>query len=213
MQSSNYLVLLENLVGGTGIEHVNPTMSRQASTAKSLINKERSTSKFALCSLYIHGKSGQSRPIAAKENRIKSCFVGAILCLLLASDSNLPPATASDATSLVVAAAKRHRVPVDLAVRVGRAESGLQCHRHNRSGASGPLQIMPSTARAMGYRGPSIRRASCAVQTEWGMRHLAMCYRGAKGDRRIAAACHYQGVSALRRVSKAGAAYARRVAR
>lgn len=123
------------------------------------------------------------------------------------------PATASDATSLVVAAAKRHRVPVDLALRVGRAESGLQCHRHNRSGASGPLQIMPSTARAMGYRGPSIRRASCAVQTEWGMRHLAMCYRGAKGDRRIAAACHYQGVSALRRVTRAGAAYARRVVR
>jgi soluble lytic murein transglycosylase-like protein len=123
------------------------------------------------------------------------------------------PATASDATALVTAAAKRHRVPVDLALRVGRAESGLQCHRHNKSGASGPLQIMPSTARAMGYRGPSIRRASCAVQTEWGMRHLAMCYRGAKGDRRIAAACHYQGVSALQRVSRAGAAYARRVVR
>lgn len=138
-------------------------------------------------------------------------FAG-IVCIGLFSP--LPtPATASDATSLVVAAAKRHRVPVDLAVRVGRAESGLQCHRHNRSGASGPLQIMPSTARAMGYRGPSIRRASCAVQTEWGMRHLAMCYRGARGDRRVAAACHYQGVSALRRVSKAGAAYARRVAR
>lgn len=128
--------------------------------------------------------------------------------------SALPtPSHASDATALVTAAAKRHRVPVDLALRVGRAESGLQCHRHNRSGASGPLQIMPSTARAMGYRGPSIRRASCAVQTEWGMRHLAMCYRGAKGDRRIAAACHYQGVSALQRVSRAGAAYARRVVR
>jgi soluble lytic murein transglycosylase-like protein len=145
---------------------------------------------------------------------VSSLTIGAVAIVFAWGFETTPsPATASDATALVTAAAKRHRVPVDLALRVGRAESGLQCGRHNKSGASGPLQIMPSTARAMGYRGPSIRRASCAVQTEWGMRHLAMCYRGAKGDRRIAAACHYQGVSALQRVSRAGAAYARRVVR
>lgn len=123
-----------------------------------------------------------------------------------------PTATAyaADATRLVAAEARRQGVPVAFALRVARVESGVQCHRHNKSGASGPLQLMPATARALGYRG-HIRKASCSVQVHWGMRHLAMCYRGARGNQRIAAACHYQGVSALRRVSRAGSAYARKV--
>lgn len=122
------------------------------------------------------------------------------------------PAHAYDASRLVVAEAKRQGVPVSFALRVARVESGVQCHRHNKSGATGPLQLMPATARALGFRG-HIRSASCPVQVHWGMRHLAMCYRGARGNQMRAAACHYQGVSALRRVSKAGAAYARKVAR
>ena len=123
-----------------------------------------------------------------------------------------PTATAyaADATRLVAAEARRQGVPVAFALRVARVESGVQCHRHNRSGASGPLQLMPATARALGYRG-HIRSASSSVQVHWGMRHLAMCNRGARGNQRIAAACHYQGVSALRRVSRAGSAYARKV--
>jgi len=121
-------------------------------------------------------------------------------------------ASAKDATGLVSAAAKRHAVPVSFALKIARQESGLRCGNHNASGATGPLQIMPRSARALGYRG-NIRRASCATQTEYGMKHLAMCYRGAKGNQRRAAACHYQGVSALKRVTRAGAAYAARVVR
>lgn len=118
---------------------------------------------------------------------------------------------ATDATRLIAAEARRQGVPVSFAMRVAKAESGARCGVHNRSGASGPLQLMPASARALGYHG-AIRKASCAVQTHYGMRHLAMCYRGARGNQRVAAACHYQGVSALRRVSRAGAAYARKVA-
>lgn len=121
-------------------------------------------------------------------------------------------AYAYDASRLVAAEAKRQGVPVSFALRVARVESGVRCGVHNRSGATGPLQLMPATARALGFRG-HIRSASCPVQVHWGMRHLAMCWRGARGNQRIAAACHYQGVSALHRVSRAGAAYARRVAR
>lgn len=122
-------------------------------------------------------------------------------------------ALASDATALVRAEAKRHGVPVAFALRVARAESGVKCGRRNpKSTASGPLQVLKGTARGLGYRG-DIRRASCAVQTRYGMKHLAMCWRGAKGNARRAAACHYQGLSALKRVNRAGAAYARKVVR
>jgi len=122
-------------------------------------------------------------------------------------------ALASDATALVRAEAKRHGVPVAFALRVARVESGVRCGRRNpKSTASGPLQVLKGTARGLGYKG-DIRRASCAVQTNYGMKHLAMCYRGAKGNQRRAAACHYQGVSALRRITPAGASYARKVVR
>ena len=53
---------LGKMVGGTGIEPVTPTMSRFAALANLLKYKEQPTSKFADCSLYIHWKSGQSRP-------------------------------------------------------------------------------------------------------------------------------------------------------
>lgn len=137
----------------------------------------------------------------------KSVLIVAAAVMIMGSS-----AEASDATRLVTSAAKRHGVPVSFALKIARQESGIQCGNHNASGATGPLQIMPRSARALGYRG-HIRRASCATQTEYGMKHLAMCYRGAKGNQRRAAACHYQGISALKRVSRAGAAYAARVVR
>ena len=106
-------------------------------------------------------------------------------------------ASATDATGLVRAEALRQGVPVSFALRMAHVESGVRCHNHNRrSTASGPLQILRGTARSLGYRG-DIRRASCAVQTHYGMKHLALCYRGAKGNQALARRCHQVGVSAL----------------
>jgi len=123
------------------------------------------------------------------------------------------PAYSADATRLVTSAAKAHGVPVHFALRIAKIESGVKCGRRNpKSTASGPLQVLKGTARGLGYKG-DIRRASCAVQTNYGMKHLAVCWRGSRGNARRAAACHYQGVSALKRVNKAGAAYARKVVR
>lgn len=107
------------------------------------------------------------------------------------------PAYASDATHLVTAEAKRQGVPVAFALKMARIESGVRCHNHNKkSSASGPLQVLRGTARGLGYRG-DIRRASCATQTHYGMKHLAMCYRGAKGNQALAKRCHQVGISVL----------------
>lgn len=106
-------------------------------------------------------------------------------------------AYAYDATRYVTAEAQRQGVPVSFALRMAKIESGVRCHNHNkRSSASGPLQVLRSTARSLGYQG-DIRRASCAVQTHYGMKHLALCYRGAKGNQALAKRCHQVGVSAL----------------
>lgn len=106
-------------------------------------------------------------------------------------------AFAADATHIVTAEAQRQGVPVAFALRMARVESGVRCHNHNTtSSASGPLQVLRGTARALGHRG-DIRRASCAVQTHYGMKHLALCYRGARGNQTLAKRCHQVGVSVL----------------
>lgn len=118
----------------------------------------------------------------------------------------------ADAKPLVVSSAKRHGVPVEFALRVAKVESGVQCGRTGAAGEKGPLQILPSTARALGYK--NIRAASCATQTDAGMKHLALCWKKTRNLWR-AAACHNQGISVAygHKVSRAAARYANKVAR
>ena len=73
-------------------------------------------------------------------------------------------ASAADATGLVRAEALRQGVPVSFALRMARIESGVRCHNHNRrSSASGPLQILRGSARAL--RGsPPLTRARRGVR-------------------------------------------------
>jgi len=106
-------------------------------------------------------------------------------------------AFAADASHIVKTEARKQGVPVAFALKMARIESGIKCGQRNpRSTASGPLQVLKSTARAMGYRG-DIRRASCATQAHYGMKHLAMCYRGARGNQALAKRCHQVGISVL----------------
>lgn len=117
---------------------------------------------------------------------------------------------ASDATRLVEASALKHGVPVEFALQVANHETGIQCGKIGSSGERGPLQVLPSTARQMGYK--NIRKASCAEQTDAGMEHLAKCYQGMGGNRWYTAACHNQGFSAISgRVKKKSKRYANAV--
>lgn len=117
---------------------------------------------------------------------------------------------ASDATQLVEASALKHGVPVEFALQVAQKETGVRCGEIGSSGERGPLQILPSTARQLGYK--NIRKASCAEQTDAGMAHLAECYRGMGGNRWYAAACHNQGFSAISgKVKKRAKRYANAV--
>lgn len=124
----------------------------------------------------------------------KPVSVAVIAFLLCFSNSE-----AADATGYVTSEAKQHGVPVHFALKMARIESGVQCGQRNpKSTASGPLQVLKGTARAMGYKG-DIRHASCATQTHYGMKHLAMCWHGAKGNATLAKRCHQTGISVLYR--------------
>ncbi|MBV1702631.1 MAG: transglycosylase SLT domain-containing protein [Hyphomicrobiales bacterium] len=108
---------------------------------------------------------------------------------------------------LVIAAARRHGVPVDLAVGVAFVESGFR-PRWNGI-AAGVMQIRPATARSVGCSGRVHDLMQAAYGINCGMKYLAMVWHHA-GSRYRAAALYTQGIGA-HRVSRAGAHYARMV--
>jgi hypothetical protein len=131
------------------------------------------------------------------------------------STASIAASYSNDASLLVQQAAIRHHVPVAFALQVARQETGGKggrCGLRGSHGEVGPLQILPSTARAMGYRGVS--GATCEAQTDAGMAHLAYCYQHT-ATKWLAAACHNQGasVAAGSKVTYAARKYANAVMR
>lgn len=136
------------------------------------------------------------------KRMISACAVFTLLC---------SPAYSSSVSSMVATSAKKHGVPVEFALKVARQESGLRCNAVGAAGERGPLQILPSTARGLGYK--NIRTASCSVQLDAGMKHLSICYKGMKGDQWMTAGCHNHGFGSIktRRLSKHAQRYANSV--
>jgi hypothetical protein len=85
--------------------------------------------------------------------------------------------TAADSRNLIIAAAERHGVPTDLALRVAELESACDCFARGSNGELGPLQIKPATAKIIGYDGPEGPLQSCNEGLEWGMKHLALALK------------------------------------
>jgi soluble lytic murein transglycosylase-like protein len=97
----------------------------------------------------------------------------------------------------VAAEARRQGVPVHLAHAVAHIESRHRCNvigprtRHGR--AHGPLQILPNSARALGYVGSDSALATCDAGLRYGMAHLARCWHLSGRSYAGAATCHVQG--------------------
>lgn len=90
--------------------------------------------------------------------------------------------------------AAENGVPVALAETIIRHESRFQPHVRNRSGASGLMQIMPRTARGMGFSGSVSRLLEPETNLHYGMKYLAMAYRASGGDTRRAMRAYGTGV-------------------
>lgn len=74
----------------------------------------------------------------------------------------------SDLHQVVAQAAKRHGVPVKLAQRLVKQESGYNPHARSRVGAIGLTQLMPATARSLG-----VNPHDPVANANGGMRYLA----------------------------------------
>lgn len=105
------------------------------------------------------------------------------------------PCPHARAERLLAEAARRHGVPVELAIAVGRAESDLRPHQVSATGAMGLMQLMPGTARELRVRDPFDVEQSI----DGGVRYLARLLRRYDGDRARAVAAYNAGPAAVAR--------------
>lgn len=88
----------------------------------------------------------------------------------------------AELSKLVSKVAKKHGVPVALAKAVVTVESNYNPRARGGVGEVGLMQIRPSTARGMGFRGTVKALYTPQINLEWGMRYLAEAHRRAGGD-------------------------------
>ncbi len=83
---------------------------------------------------------------------------------------------------LIEQAARAEGIPVSLAHAVVQVESNYNPRVRGQAGEVGLMQIKPSTARAMGFRGSASALFDPATNLRWGMRYLAGARELAGGD-------------------------------
>ncbi len=84
--------------------------------------------------------------------------------------------------SLIRKAAAKHGVPITIAKAVVEVESNFNPRARGSAGEVGLMQIKPSTARGIGYRGSTKALYDPATNLEWGMKYLAGAHKRANGD-------------------------------
>lgn len=90
---------------------------------------------------------------------------------------------------------------VPTALRIAKLESGYRCNavgprtRHGR--AQGVFQVMPGTARAMGYSPARLRE--CGYGIAAGVSHMRLCIASGVKTSNQMASCHLTGVGGWKR--------------
>ena len=82
----------------------------------------------------------------------------------------------------VYAAAKKHGVNVNLALRIAKQESRGRCSATSHAGARGVMQVMPGTGRRHGYSKSSLH--NCKSGADAGVRELKRLQSASGGDLR-----------------------------
>lgn len=96
----------------------------------------------------------------------------------------------------IARSAQKHKVPVNLAFAVAKAESNFIPHRISPTGAMGLMQIMPDTAKDLGIRDPF----HAGENADGGVRYLAKLSKRYRGDVRRIAAAYNAGPGSVPRV-------------
>jgi soluble lytic murein transglycosylase-like protein len=140
---------------------------------------------FVLVSMsMLIGASGTAAQTAAQTGRV--------VAEVLAPSDSPPPINAptrsrgawtrAEIIAAIEREAKRQGVPAEIAEAVGHTESGFNPSVIGADGEVGVMQVMPSTARMMGFSGSLAELAAPDINIRYGVTYLAQGYRLAGGD-------------------------------
>jgi soluble lytic murein transglycosylase-like protein len=90
--------------------------------------------------------------------------------------------TRADIISAIEREARRQGIPPEIAEAVAHTESGFNPSLTGADGEVGLMQVLPSTARMMGFSGSLAELAIPAVNIRYGVTYLSQAYRLAGGD-------------------------------
>lgn len=110
--------------------------------------------------------------VAAAEDHI---YVPQANCQLGASDL-------SGYRDFAMCEAERTGLPPQIAVAVIEIESGFNPHAKGAAGEIGLMQVMPPTAKMLGFQGSDDQLAEPSANIKLGVRYLAEAHRLAQGD-------------------------------
>ncbi|MEJ1161550.1 lytic transglycosylase domain-containing protein [Prosthecomicrobium sp. N25] len=111
---------------------------------------------------------------------------------ILADEPRKMPKGAGPFLEIVRREAKRHNVPLWVALGVIWVESKFDPNLRGSHGVLGLMQVMPSTARYLGFKGTNEELLKPDVNVQWGMLELAKDLRYAEGNLCLAVA-KYKG--------------------
>lgn len=92
------------------------------------------------------------------------------------------PAGYAEIAALIEQEAKRAGVPAEIAEAVTHTESRFNPRAIGADGEVGLMQVLPSTARMMGFSGSLVALADPAVNIRYGVTYLAQAWRRAGRD-------------------------------
>lgn len=111
-------------------------------------------------------------------------------------DKPIRPKSTQSVPDIVAAAALYAGVPVKFALSIAHHESRFTCGAIGSQGERGVMQIKPSTARGIGYKGSTRGLNDCRTGIYWGMKYLKMAIVKANGDLKRAAFLYNAGLGA-----------------
>lgn len=108
----------------------------------------------------------------------------------------------SDVRKMVAAEASRQGVPVGLALSIAKQESNFRCSAVGRSGERGVMQILPRTAKGLGYKGKPAGLNNCQTGIRYGIMYLKLAHKKAGGNTYRTAVLYNGGLGTKRKKSK-----------
>ncbi len=115
-------------------------------------------------------------------------------------------------SGLIAKHARAAGVPVRLALAVVEVESGFRPNARGRAGEIGMMQIMPRTARFIGYKGRMKNLYKPSTNLKYGMKYLGKAYR-LGGKSTCGAILKYNAGHGAKRMNPISREYCRRVSR